>query len=157
MSNVRRVGRNPARRRLDYILRGMIDRCHNPNNKRYRSYGGRGISVCPEWRGKLGIRLFAEHIGPRPSASHSVDRIDNNGNYEPGNVKWSTRVEQCGNARTNFVIEFRGEKAVLNEWARRTGISRFTIRGRLSRGWGIAEALTTPPRKMACPEKGGAW
>lgn len=74
-------------------------RCENPKIKEYKHYGGRGITVCEEWAGPNGFLKFYEYIGPRPSPDHSVDRIDNEGNYEPGNVKWSTRVEQAINTR----------------------------------------------------------
>jgi hypothetical protein len=75
----------------------MKKRCINPSHPSYLSYGGRGISVCPEWLGSF--EAFYEHIGPRPSPDHSVDRINNNGNYEPGNVRWATRTQQQRNRR----------------------------------------------------------
>jgi hypothetical protein len=78
-------------------LRSMITRCHNPNHKHYKHYGGRGIRVCDEWRGPGCFERFIAHIGPRPSPLHEVDRVDNDGNYEPGNVRWATRLEQRHN------------------------------------------------------------
>lgn len=65
---------------------GMIDRCTNPRNSRYHRYGGRGIRVCQEWRESF--EVFMQHVGPRPSNEHQLDRIDNDENYEPGNVQW---------------------------------------------------------------------
>jgi len=79
------------------IWKDMIKRCENQNNRAYVDYGGRGITVCPEWR--LSFQAFYEHIGPRPAPDLSVDRIDNDRGYEPGNVRWATRKEQANNKR----------------------------------------------------------
>ena len=78
-----------------YIWHGMKHRCLNPNNSDYHRYGGRGITMCEEWMDNF--QAFYEHIGPRPSSLYSVDRIDNNGNYEPGNVRWATPTQQANN------------------------------------------------------------
>lgn len=75
----------------------MRQRCHNPKNPYYGGYGARGISVAPEWHGDF--MAFFAHVGPKPSQAHSLDRINNNGNYEPGNVRWATRAEQSLNRR----------------------------------------------------------
>lgn len=76
---------------------GMTQRCHNPANPSYCDYGARGISVCPEWRADFAA--FYAHIGPKPGASLSVDRINVDGNYEPGNVRWATTTQQRQNQR----------------------------------------------------------
>jgi hypothetical protein len=75
----------------------MKERCYAPSYRGYHNYGGRGIRICDEWRNSF--EAFYAHIGPRPSSEHSLDRIDNDGNYEPGNVRWATRNEQRGNRR----------------------------------------------------------
>jgi len=78
----------------------MRRRCTNPTHVAYKYYGGRGIKVCDEWMSfESGFDEFIEHIGPAPSEDHSVDRIDVNGDYEPGNVKWATALEQAKNTR----------------------------------------------------------
>jgi len=76
-------------------------RCTNANRPCYKNYGGRGIKMCPTWQGPGGFLKFAADVGERPSKDYSIDRIDNNGHYEPGNIKWSTRHEQTANQRTN--------------------------------------------------------
>lgn len=80
--------------------RSMLGRCTtNENAKDFKNYYGRGIRVCQEWSGPGGFQLFLNHVGPRPSPKHSIDRINNDGNYEPGNVRWATKPQQCRNKR----------------------------------------------------------
>jgi hypothetical protein len=79
------------------IWRAMIARCRNPNTKDFKNYGGRGIKVCPEWL--TSYPDFLAHVGRRPDPKLTLDRIDNDGDYEPGNVRWATRTEQVRNAR----------------------------------------------------------
>ena len=87
------------------VWNSMIMRCHNPATRAFRNYGGRGISVCSRWRfgedGKTGFECFIEDVGRRPADGLSIDRIDNDGNYEPGNVRWATAKEQAANRRTS--------------------------------------------------------
>lgn len=83
--------------RMYYTWYGMKNRCNNVKHKHYKDYGGRGIKVCKKW--EEDFWAFHKYMGPRPSKDHSIDRIDNDGNYEPGNVKWSTPKEQANNKR----------------------------------------------------------
>jgi hypothetical protein len=99
--------------------------------------------MCPEWRGSFSA--FFAHVGPRPSRRHTVDRIDNEKGYEPGNVKWSTPTQQRRNSRQNHFVEFDGKRLTLVEWGEITGISRFCINHRLRRGWTVERALTEKP------------
>lgn len=127
------------------VWKSMIERCENPNSNVYKDYGGRGITVCPAWRNAYAE--FLKDMGARPSAKHSIDRKDNNGNYEPGNCHWGTQVEQGRNRRTNHNLTFRGATKPMSEWAESIGINYSTLRNRINvYGWSIEDALTTLPR-----------
>ena len=117
----------------------MIRRCTNPRSANYRLYGGRGITVCQEWR--KDFVAFLRDLGPKPTPTHSLDRINNDGNYEPGNVRWATPKQQARNKRTSRVLVVDGVSSTLAEWAERSGIGRTTIRERLARGWSKKRAV----------------
>lgn len=118
----------------------MRTRCNNPNNRGYKDYGGRGISVCARW-GKF--EAFLSDMGPRPKGA-SLDRINNNGNYGPKNCRWATSIEQCNNKRNTNFLTARGVTFSCREWCRRIGMNHNTLNTRLSRGWAIEKALYTP-------------
>lgn len=124
----------------------MIDRCCNPRCTDYQNWGGRGITICDEWRGNF--VFFYEHIGPRPSEAHTVDRIDNERGYEPGNVRWATRKEQARNMRVNTLLELDGKVLPIAAWAETLGINPRTLMTRLVRGWGTERALTQAVKKV---------
>lgn len=123
----------------------MVYRCNSPKARGYRHWGGRGIKVCDRWQGRDGFANFLADLGERPSRQHSIDRIDNNGNYEPDNCRWATSKEQANNRRDNHLIAHDGITLNATQWADRTGLKRVTIRQRLRNGWTPEEALTTPP------------
>jgi hypothetical protein len=127
------------------VWAGMIRRCHNPDEQSYPRYGGNGIEVCEAWRSDF--TAFLSHIGPRPSAAHSVDRIDNALGYQPGNVRWATDEQQSRNRECVPVYEFEGLTATLPELAKTYGIPANEVRKRLWRGWTFERALTQPMRK----------
>lgn len=112
--------------------RGMINRCYYKRGIGYANYGGRGITVCPEWHHDYAT--FLASVGRRPSSKYSLGRIDNDGNYEPGNVTWQTSAQQSVNKRTNHFLTRDGETLTLKDWARRLGIYECTIRERIRRG-----------------------
>jgi hypothetical protein len=124
----------------------MKRRCFAPDEHGYENYGARGIGVCEAW--KHDFKKFFDDVGPRPTAKHTLERIDNNGHYEPGNVRWATRKEQQRNRRTNHLITFGGQTLCLAEWAERIGISSSAMNGRFRRGWTIEECVTVPPMKQ---------
>jgi len=128
------------------IWSGIISRCLNPTRDRYRYYGARGITIAPEWRNDF--TKFLEHVGPRPSPKHEIDRIDNNGHYEPGNVRWVTHRENCRNKRGNRIVEYDGQSRTLVEWAEILGVSHKLVSSRINAlGWDPVRALTTPAAK----------
>lgn len=126
------------------IWAGMRERCQNVNAPAYANYGGRGIKVCDRWKK---FENFIADLGERP-AGMSLDRIDNDGNYEPGNCRWATREEQNNNQRKTVWLEHRGERKTKTQWARALGISLSTLHNRLKVGWSVAAALDTPVRAL---------
>lgn len=125
--------------------RCLVRRCTDPRSVSFPYYGGRGIKVCPEWRDSPG--QFLQDMGPRPSAEHSVERDDNDGDYEPENCRWATKTEQARNGRGARLITLDGRTACIAEWAEILGVNRRTLRTRLSRGWSEEKTLTTPVNK----------
>jgi hypothetical protein len=113
-------------------------RCNNPNAANFHNYGGRGITICPEW--DRSYEAFAAYMGPRPSLEHTIDRIDVNGNYEPGNVRWADDRTQRGNRRTNVMVTWNNETRSSAEWARVLGISRQSMRYRMKH-WPIEDVF----------------
>lgn len=119
----------------------LRNRCNNPRNGSYRNYGGRGIKVCK----RLDLfGNFLEDVGHRPSPKHTIHRINNDGDYEPRNVKWAEVVEQHNSTRANRVITVKGERLTVANAARKFGINRFTIGTRLYVGWDEERAATQP-------------
>lgn len=119
----------------------MRQRCNNPSKRGWRNYGGRGIKVCERWDD---FENFLSDIGPRPSPQHSLDRYPNNdGDYEPGNVRWASLSDQSRNTRSNHWVTLNGERLILRDWARRIGISERALNKRLNK-LTVEEALTRP-------------
>lgn len=126
------------------VWAAMIRRCTNPNVKEANNYIGRGISVCSDWRNDF--QKFYDYVRKLPhykEDGYSLDRIDNNGNYEPGNVKWSTKEEQANNRRSNHFIIHNGKTQSISQWARELGMNQSTLYMRLNKyEWDIEKALT---------------
>jgi hypothetical protein len=119
----------------------MIQRCINPHRRGYENYGGRGISVCDRWR--TSFENFTADMGPRPPG-HSLDRIDNDGNYEPGNCRWATNTVQLRNRGNNRLVTFNGETLTISEWAEKLNVHKNTLTNRIDRGWSVDDAFTKP-------------
>lgn len=117
----------------------MKRRCYLETDRRYSDYGGRGVKVCGRWLESY--ENFLEDMGLPPERSYQIDRIDNDGDYCPGNCRWVTNVQNARNKRSNKLITAFGETLTQAEWAERTGIKRETIAMRLKRGWAPELAL----------------
>jgi len=120
-------------------------RCYASKTDSYMRYGGRGIRVCKRWLHSF--EHFLEDIGERPNKSHSIDRINNDGDYAPDNCRWATTHEQNNNKSNTYIIKLGCRAHSRSEWSIITGINYNTICSRLKAGWPIERALTTPVRK----------
>lgn len=137
-------GKQPAR--LYRIWANMKGRCTNPNADNYHFYGGRGIKVCDEWQDFVPFRDWSVSNGYADNLT--LDRINNDGNYEPYNCRWETQLNQCNNTRRNHWLTFRGETHTISEWARIIGMKADTLERRINaHGWSVEKALTTSVRR----------
>lgn len=125
--------------RLFRIWDKMIERCEKPNSKHYKGYGSRGISVCKEWHEFITFYDWAMANGY--SDKLSIDRINNDGNYEPSNCRWATNIQQSNNKRNNHYYIINGEKLTAPQIARKYNLNVATIKTRLNRGLTIDEAI----------------
>jgi hypothetical protein len=121
----------------------MLRRCYNPNHDRYRFYGGRGITVAPEWHD---FTAFLRDMGLKPFPKAVLDRIDSAGPYAPGNCRWTTQRENTNNTKRNVWLEFQGRRQTMSQWARELGLDPDLIQARLAEGWEVERALTAPIR-----------
>ncbi len=122
-------------------------RCYNPKIDSYKFYGGRGIKMHSAW---AEYKVFAAEvraeIGDHPGEGYQLDRIDSDGDYAPGNIKWSTFKENCRNRRNNRTLTFQGRTQCMSAWTEELGWPKSVLETRLGRGWTVERALTTPPR-----------
>lgn len=135
-------GQSVGGRTSEYIAWCNIkERCNNQNASSYYLYGGRGIRVCDEWLNNF--QAFLDYMGPKPTLQHSIDRYpDNDGNYEPGNVRWATASEQARHKRNNRVITIGPETKHLSEWSEISGNRAETIASRFWKlGWNAHDAV----------------
>lgn len=126
----------------------MKQRCCNPNATGYENYGGRGVTICESWMNSF--EAFVSDMGPRPSKSHTVERIDNSKGYCKENCRWATKLEQNRNKRNNHVITIDGVSKTIGAWAEEKGINPETLSHRINvTKWTYEKAISTPvrPRK----------
>lgn len=126
--------------------RKMKERCTNSGSDKWRYYGGRGILLCDRW---LTFEPFLEDMGVKPSPNHSIDRIDNDGNYEPSNCRWATRDEQLANRSDNVFVSFHGERLTIGQLAKRYGLDHETVRKRSLRGETEDHLVRRPYERLA--------
>lgn len=126
-----------------HVWQSMRDRCLNPRSRAYKDYGGRGISICSEWDS---YKQWFVDMGPRPTPKHTLERIDNNGNYEPANCKWATRKEQQRNRRATRYVTIDGQKYKAIELAERSGLKTDTIVDRANQGLSLEQVLDPTKR-----------
>ena len=140
----RRYEQNRGPRSPEFgIWRDMIQRCHNPKNKAWKNYGGRGIAVCARWRGPGGFARFSADMGSRPSRRHTIERRKNNLGYSKSNCEWATYHAQARNKRSNALVTFRGKTQCITDWARDVGLNVSTLYYRIVRlDWPVSRALT---------------
>ena len=122
--------------------RNAKSRCFNEKHPEFHNYGARGITMCAEWVNDFGA--FFAHIGARPGPRYTLERIDNHGDYAPGNVRWATKTEQGRNTRRNNLLTINGETRTIAEWVERSGLHTRTVRARLRKGWPAKSAVFTP-------------
>lgn len=122
----------------------MNDRCRTSVPEKSIYYKSRGISVCDRWQ--RSFQDFVADMGPRPSMKHSLDRIDNERGYEPGNCRWATAAEQARNRRNNRMVTVGGVTLCMQDTADKFGIKMTTLRSRLNLGWSPETAVSTPVR-----------
>lgn len=132
---------------------GMITRCTNKASSSYPRYGGRGIKVCERWLNSFAD--FLADVGKKPGRHYSIDRINNDGNYEPGNVRWTTSSVQSRNTSYTRKITHNGITLCLADWAKKVGINARTLYRRILMGWSTKQILETPlsRRSPACKRR----
>lgn len=135
---------NRRRSKLNRVWCTMKERCQNPNSKSFKDYGGRGITICDEWQKYQPFFVWAMLHGYQEGLQ--IERMNNDGNYEPDNCRWATKKEQGKNKRNNITISFNGKTQILREWADELQVDRRLLEARVKRGWPPERILTV--RKM---------
>lgn len=133
---------NKSHRRERNAYNNAVQRCTNPKHKRFHRYGGRGIVVCENWRASF--RLFLKDMGPCPPG-YSLERKNNDGNYEPGNCVWIPSKNQWRNRSRNKWVVWRGKRMLFSDAVAASGLPAHSVRSRIyTLGWPVAKALETP-------------
>lgn len=144
--------KSTKRMRIYKIYYAILQRCFNPNSKAYKWYGGRGITICAEWKDSFESFMSWALLNGY-SDSLTIDRIDHEGNYEPNNCRWITQAEQLNNTRSNIVITCDGKTMDLMQWSRHLGVSYDMLRSRHRLGWDPERVIKEPPKKYKRRER----
>lgn len=138
------------------IWADMVARCTRPTNRSFKNYGGRGITLYAEWR--KDFAAFYKYIGAKPSAHHSLDRIDNNKGYEPGNIRWATLEEQNSNKRNNRLVYYQGQQMTVARAARAAGaiVTTQMALARMRLRWSVDKAVEAPIQSWGGDRRSGA-
>lgn len=129
--------------RIHNIWKSMKERCYNPNHDQYKDYGGRGIIICDEWKNNF-LNFYNWGVNNGYQDDLTIDRINNDGIYEPNNCRWSTRKEQGNNQRTNHLLTYNNKTQTMSQWADEVRLNPSTLQTRISRGWSVPDALFRP-------------
>lgn len=121
----------------------MWKRVTDKKRHNWAAYGARGITVCKAWED---FATFFRDMGTKPTKQHTIERKNNDGNYEPSNCRWATRAEQYRNMQRSVFVVYEGEQMLLTDLTAKLGLSRSVVYGRLNNGWTIEESITTPVR-----------
>ena len=133
-------------KRISRIYSNMKTRCYNPTSNRYHCYGGRGIKVCDDWKSSFAnFKEWALNNGYTDNLC--LDRINNNGNYEPSNCRWVTKKQNSNNTSFNRILTYNGETHTMSEWCEILGVKLQTLSARMYRGWSVEDAITKSIRK----------
>ena len=142
----RNITHNQRHTKLYEVWKTMKQRCYNPNNRSYHNYGGRGISICDEWKNNFeSFYIWSKNNGYKEELT--IDRIDVNGNYDPCNCRWTTKLIQANNTRTNKYVTINNETKTVSEWCRFYNISNSAVYLRVKNGMSLLDALTTPSKR----------
>lgn len=159
-ANIHRQKYGGTYKKLYKLYSAMSQRCFNPNNSQFKDYGGRGITMCEEWRNNYNafrkwalLSGYREETLPNGLNKWTIDRINVNGNYEPGNCRWITCQEQQLNKRDNVVITYKGETKTATEFAKQYNIPAHNLWYRLKHGWSVEAAIETPVKKRSVPKE----
>ncbi len=128
--------------KLYKVWRDMRRRCYNPSRNDYGRYGDRGISVCDRWHDFAVFKNDVTSMSHAKEPGYTLDRIDNDGDYTPDNVRWATYIAQANNRRSNVLVTYDGETHTISEWSKKLGINYYKLRARLKMGWSVERAFT---------------
>lgn len=136
-----------SKTRIYQIYRHLKNRCYSQKDINYKNYGGRGIKVCQEWKDNF-MNFYNWAINNGYQENLTIDRIDVNGNYEPNNCRWVNMRTQQNNRTNNRILEYKGQKKTITEWANYCGLSYRNLHYRLNNGYTIEQAIEKPKRKL---------